>query len=170
MTSVERTVDLSKVNGLLWRYRPCLERFEFLLEMQLTVTASGRQDWQRQMADLFEECADRLNSIDLERELLLGDLTLRELAADVPEPWDAILLEQQVELEAATNRIGSLRQRNATAIESSAEGVTKLIEALLSAGGVEQRATTGATYGQNGRTNGGANKNSNGALLFDGLA
>jgi hypothetical protein len=170
MTTAERTVDLSHLNGLLWRYRPCLERFEFLLELQLMVTASGRQDWQRHMADLFDETADRLNSIDLEREVLLGGLTLRELADDVPEPWDAILAEQQVELEAITSRIGALRQRNATAIEESAAGVTKLIEALLAEGGAKRRATTGTTYGQDGRTKQSSVKNTNSAVLFDGLA
>ena len=51
----DRTVDLGQLNQLLWQYRPLLERFEFLLEVQLMVTASGRQDWQRHMADLFQE-------------------------------------------------------------------------------------------------------------------
>jgi len=168
----DRTVDLGQLNGLLWRYRPCLDRFEFLLEVQLMVTASGRQDWQKHMADLFEETADTLNALDLEREVILGSgpsggtLTLGELAADAPEPWGDILTEQQAELEAAAARIGSLRQRNTTAIAEGAAGLNQLIDTLLHSSGQRQDRAAGPSYGQDGQLR----QSSSSAVLFDGRA
>ncbi|MEM7272277.1 MAG: hypothetical protein AAF547_04275 [Actinomycetota bacterium] len=160
------SVDLNRLNGLLWRYRPYLERFEFLLEVQLMVTSSGRQDWQRQMADLFEETADVLNGLDMEREVLLGDtLTLADLAADAPEPWGEILAEQQAELAAAASRVNTLRERNTKALADGAAGITNLIDALVDAAGQFQ-TQAGPSYGQDGRIK----HDSTAAVLFDGRA
>lgn len=157
-------VDFNQLNGLLWRYRPCLERFEFLLEVQLMVLESGRREWQGQMADLFEEVADTLNSLDLEREVILGDsVNLSELAARAPEPWPEILAEQQAELEAATSRIASLRQRNTKAITEGAEGINKLIDALVEASG-QLQGKAGPSYGQDGRLE----HDTVSAMIFDG--
>lgn len=157
-------VDCNQLNGLLWRYRPALERFEFLLEMQLMIMASGRQEWQGQMADLFEETAQVLNTLDLEREVLLGDsVNLTALIATASDPWPEILAEQQAELEAATSRITTLRQRNTQAITEGAAGLNKLIDALLEASG-QLQGKAGPSYGQDGRIeHDGAS-----AMLFDG--
>lgn len=163
----DRTVDLGQLNGLLWRYRPCLERFEFLLEVQLMVTASGRQDWQRHMADFFEETADALNTLDLEREVILGPgITLGDLAADAPDPWGEILTEQQVELEATVARVGNLRQRNTTAIAEGAAGLNQLIDTLLETNGPSRSRSAGPSYGQDGRLQ----QTNSSAVLFDGRA
>ncbi|MEM7325637.1 MAG: flagellar export chaperone FlgN [Actinomycetota bacterium] len=160
------SVDLNRLNGLLWRYRPLLERFEFLLEVQMMVTASGRQDWQRQMADLFEETADQLNTLDMEREVMLGDsLTLADLAGDAPEPWDDILAEQQADLAATAARITGLRERNTQAMTEGSAGIGQLIDALVEASGQFQEQS-GPSYGQDGRLE----QRSTSAVLFDGRA
>lgn len=158
------SVDFNQLNGLLWRYRPYLDRFEFLLEVQLMVSASGRQSWQRQMADLFEETAAALNTLDLEREVILGDeASLSELIADAPEPWDEILAEQQAALEAATARVSNLRVRNNQAIAEGSAGLNQLIDALVEASG-QLQGKAGPSYGQDGRIQQGSAT----ALLFDG--
>ena len=143
---------------------PYLDRFEFLLEVQLMVSASGRQSWQRQMADLFEETAAALNTLDLEREVLLGDsLNLTELIAAAPEPWDVILTEQQAAFEASTARIHNLRLRNNQAIAEGTAGLDRLIDALVEANG-QLRGGSGPSYGQDGRLQHGSTS----AMLFDG--
>lgn len=158
------SVDYNQLNGLLWRYRPFLDRFEFLLEVQMMVTASGRQDWQHHMADLFDETAHALNELDLEREVIVGDASsLIDLATQAGDPWADILAEQQAELEAATARITALRLRNTQAIEQGAAGLQQLIEALAEANGKPQDKT-GPSYGQDGRLRQGTGT----ALLFDG--
>ena len=167
----DRTVDLGQLNQLLWRYRPLLERFEFLLEVQLMVTASGRQDWQRHMADLVAETADAINALDLQREVILGQgptrpISLRELAADAPDPWGDILTEQQAELEAAVGRVGELRQRNTSALAEGSAGIDQLIDALLESSGQFQSRGAGPAYGQDGRLQQGSST----AVLFDGRA
>ncbi len=167
----DRTIDLGQLNQLLWRYRPCLERFEFLLEVQLMVTATARQDWQRHMADLFQETADALNTLDLEREVLLGDgptgpLSLRELAEDAPDPWGEILNEQAAELEAAVARVSNLRQRNTAALNEGAAGLNQLIDALLASSTKFQGKGAGPAYGQDGKLT----QASSNAKIFDGRA
>ncbi len=155
------STDYKRLNGLLWRYRPVLERFEFLLELQLTVTASGRQDWQRHMSELFEEVADAVAALDLEREVLVPrGLPLGELAANAPDPWSAILAEQHSVMDATIGRIGELRVRNTQSMMEGSAGVAQAIETLLAQAG---RATPDGdpTYGRpNGRAGG--------AVLFDG--
>ncbi len=158
------TIDFNRLNGLLWRYRPYLDRFEFLLEIQLMVSASGRQDWQLQMAELFDETATALSQLDLEREVLLaGAPGLRELAAEAEDPWAEILLEQQAVLEATVARISGLRQRNSQALAEGAAGLDQLIEALAEANGQVQDES-GPSYGQDGQLQQGVGS----AVLFDG--
>ncbi len=162
--TVHGTVDYNRLNGLLWRYRPYLDRFEFLLEVQLMVSASGRQDWQLQMAELFDETASVLNELDLEREVLLaGAPGLGELAAKADEPWAEILLEQQAVLEATVVRISRLRQRNSQALAEGAAGLHHLIDALAEANGQIQDES-GPSYGQDGQLRPGTGS----AVLFDG--
>ncbi len=167
----DRTVDLGQLNQLLWRYRPLLERFEFLLEVQLMVTAAGHQDGQRHMADLFAETADALNTLDLQREVMLGNgptgpISLQELADDAPDPWGEILSEQQTELEAAVNRVTELRQRNTAALAEGSAGINQLIDALVESSGQFQAKGAGPAYGQDGRLQ----QSSSTAVLFDGRA
>lgn len=158
-------VDYNRLNGLLWRYRPLLDRFEFLLEVQLMVTASARQDWQHQMANLFEETAAALSTLDLEREVLLrGGVSLAQLAADAPEPWTQMLTEQQAMLESTIARIGGLRERNLLAIDEGAAGINKVIDALIEANGQQPVEAVGPSYGQDGRIR----HESGNAVLFDG--
>ena len=160
------SVDLNRLNGLLWRYRPLLERFEFLLEVQMMVTASGRQDWQRQMSDLFEETADLLNTLDMEREVMLGgSLSLADLAGDAPDPWGEILAEQQADLVATTTRISALRERNTQAMTEGAAGIGQLMDALVEASG-QFEEQSGPSYGQDGKFQ----QRSASAVLFDGRA
>jgi hypothetical protein len=167
----DRVVDLGQLNQLLWRYRPLLDRFEFLLEVQLMVTGSGRQDWQRHMADLFQEAADALNTLDLQREMVLppgptGPITLRELAGDAPDPWGEILTEQRVELDAAARRVAELRRRNSAALAESSSGIGRVIDTLLESSGHLQGRSPGPSYGQDGRIEQGSSS----AVLFDGRA
>lgn len=157
-------VDYNRLNGLLWRYRPLLDRFEFLLEVQLMVTASARQDWQHQMANLFEEVAAGLASLDLEREVLLrGAPPLSQIATDAPDPWNQMLTEQQAALESTTARVRGLRERNHVAITEGSAGINKLIDALVEASGQPADAS-GPSYGQDGRLR----QQGGSAVLFDG--
>lgn len=165
MTAVA-SLDYQKLNGLLWRYRPLLDRFEFLLEVQLMVAASGRQGWQHHMAELFAETADAINALDLEREMLLGGAaSLADLADRAPEPWDGILAEQQAVMAALAVRVGDLRRRNEVAISEGLTGLDNLMDALVAAT-TGETANAGPSYGQDGRL-----RHSGGqAVLFDGRA
>lgn len=174
MSTLAADVDYNRVNNLLWRYRNCLDRFEFLLEMQLMVTASGRAEWQHHMADLLDDLAQRIGRLDLEREVLLGgELNLSALVAGAPELWAEILVEQQDALTASADRVGRLRQRNEQALETGAAGLRRLLETLAQAA-----AGTGPADGGSGHASG-ANTDSYGGngrlrppggspLLFDG--
>jgi hypothetical protein len=164
MSSLAADIDFNRLNSLLWRYRTVLDRFEFLLEMQLAVSASGRQEWQHHMADLLDDLAHTIGTLDLEREIVLGDgVTLTDLAANAPEMWSTILVEQQTHLTRATAHIGRLRQRNQHAIEAGAAGLARLVDAIAEASGMAA-GPSAESYGEDGRMRheGGS------ALLFDG--
>lgn len=166
LDSAAPAVDYNRLNNLLWRYRNCFDRFEFLLEMQMTVTASGRQDWQHHMADLLEDLALTIGRLDLERTVVLGDrTTLSELAAGAPEMWAAILTEQQANLAAAAAQVARLRQRNEQALTAGSAGVRSLLDAIAEASGAASGPNP-ESYGVDGRVRpqGGS------PLLFDGRA
>lgn len=163
MSTLAAEIDYNRLNNLLWRYRRSLDRFEFLLEVQLGVLASGRQDWQHHMADLLEELAETIGGLDLEREVMLGGVTLSDLASAGPELWADILSEQQAHLTASAANVSRLRQRNEQAIAAGAAGLHRLIGAIAEANGAPP-ATGPDSYGEDGRIRYGAN----GALLFDG--
>jgi hypothetical protein len=166
MTMLAAEIDFNRLNNLLWRYRACLDRFEFLLEMQLAVTASGRQDWQHHMADLLEELATTIGRLDLERAVIVGEqFNLTELAANAPELWSGVLTEQQAHLATATAQISRLRQRNDQAITAGSAGLRQLIDAIAEASGAPHGGAP-ESYGGDGRM-----KPQGGSpLLFDGRA
>lgn len=162
--STDVTVDYNHLNGLLWRYRPYLDRIEFLLEIQLMVGASGRIDWQRHLADLLDQQARAVATLDLEREALLGPgRTIADVATTAPEPWSEILEEQQREMEALTVRVGRLRQRNLQALEQGLAGLTKLIDEVVGGG-----STPLGGYDQAGRLTAATGATADAAVLFDG--
>lgn len=168
MTTLAAEIDYNRLNNLLWRYRRCLDRFEFLLEVQLGVLASGRQDWQHHMADLLGELADTIGRLDLEREILLGGTTLSAIARSSPEMWADILAEQQGHLTTRAAAISRLRQRNEQAIAAGAAGLSRLVEAIAEANG-GSAGSGPESYGEDGRLRPTAS-GASGALLFDGRA
>ncbi len=181
MSTLAADVDYNRLNNLLWRYRTSLDRFEFLLEMQLMVTASGRQEWQHHMADLLDDLAQRIGRLDLEREVLLGgELNLSALVAAAPEMWAEILTEQQAGLTTAAERVGRLRQRNEQALAAGAAGLRRLLETLAqAAAGTGDAAAAGHGAAGHGQGAAGASTDSYGGdgrvrppggspLLFDG--
>ncbi len=164
MSSVGPDFDYNRLNQLLWRYRPWIDRFEFLLEMQLMVSGSGRQDWLHHLADLLDDVSRAIGGLDLERDILLGaGLTLSDLATTAPDPWPEILTEQQAHLAAATSRVHRLRVRNQQALETGAEGISRLLGSIAEATGQLSKAG-GDSYDDTGRVH----QEGGSALLFDG--
>jgi hypothetical protein len=166
MTALVAEVDFHRLNKLLWNYRGCFERFEFLLEVQLMVSSSGRQDWLAQLADLLDDVATTIGTLDLEREVLLGSrATLSVLASGAPEPWPAILVEQQAHFASAMARVQRLRSRNEHALEAGVAGIRRMVDAIAEAAGQAQN-DIGDSYDGEGRLRHG----SSATLLFDGRA
>ena len=160
------TVDYQRLNSLLWRYRQLLDRFEFLLEIQLLVASSGQRQWQHHMAELFIETADAISELDLERETLFGsDLVLTDHVASAPEPWDEILADQAATLAALSGRVTDLRQRNEVALAEGLAGLQSLVDALVASTGVT-RPGAGPSYGEDGRIR----QQSGPSILFNGTA
>ncbi len=152
--------NMSRLGTLLWNYRHALDRLEFCLEAQVRFMTDNDDRWGSHVADLIDEVADRIGILDLERSLLLGDepMRLNELVGTMPEPWPAILVEHEYELQAAVDRIQRLVARHQLALEEHQAGLDRLSELLA------PTATT-RTYDRLGRTQGSADRN---AILFDG--
>ena len=166
MSTVAQDVDYQRLNALLWRYRPLLDRFEFLLEMQLMVAGTGRTDWLHHVTDLLDQLAVELNGLDLEREVVLGaGPTISALGEGAPPPWDGILTEQLAHFASITARIDRLRRRNLQALESGSAGLSKLFDGLAEAAG-HSLTDNGDSYDGEGRRRTGGS----GSVLFDGRA
>jgi hypothetical protein len=164
MITVAQDADYQRVNNLLWRYRPCLDRFEFLLEMQLMVSASGRTDWLHHVTDLLDELAETMNELDLEREVVLGtSSTISDLVDGAPEPWPTILTEQLAHFGATTTRINRLRRRNQQMMETATTGLSRLFEAIAEAAGHNVASHEDSYDGEGRLRSSGAS-----SLLFDG--
>lgn len=165
MSSPTIELEYHRLNDLLWRYRPCLDRFEFLLEVQLMVASTGRTEWLHHVADLLDEVAQTINTLDLEREVVIGSgRTLRELAEAAPEPWSDILLDQHGHLAAAVARTSRLRDRNRRVIEVNGDGLERLLANIAEATG--QGSATTDSYDGDGRVR----HDSPSTILFDGRA
>jgi hypothetical protein len=166
MTALASDIDYHRLNKLLWEYRACFERFEFLLEVQLMVASSARQDWQHQLADLLDEVARAIGGLDLEREVLLGsEVMLSDLAAEAPEPWPEILNEQYAHFAATVARTQRLRKRNEAALQAGMAGIRRLVDTIVEAAGQAQN-DIGDSYDGEGKLRHGHGA----ALLFDGRA
>jgi len=156
-------INYGPINKMLWDYRQTLERFGFLLEMQFLVLREARQDWQHHMANLLEEMAVTIGTLDLERELLLGQTSLADLVDEAPEPWSEILAEQYTALRSATTSLAELRERNEHVAAAGSAGITQLLDALV------HRDTTDA-YDETGKKANERSQRHNVAALFDGRA
>lgn len=166
MSTVAQDLDYQRLNSLLWRYRPLLDRFEFLLEMQLMVASTARTDWLHHVTDLLDALAIELNSLDLEREVVLGGgPTITSLAETAPDPWQTILTEQVAHFTSATARIDRLRRRNLQMVQSSTAGLNQLFQSLAESAGHTVTDGGDSYDGEGRRRSQGA-----GSLLFDGRA
>jgi len=155
-------LNYGRLNNLLWNYRNWFDRFEFLLEMQLMVTSTGRQDWQHHMAELLDEVADAIGTLDLERAILLDDgSSLSQLAAEAPEVWADILTEQQAALSATASRVGALKARCEQTIDSGLAGVAQFLDEVVGRS-VEDGYDNGGQRPQAGTHRNGS------SILFDG--
>lgn len=152
--------DLSRLGKLLWNYRHALDRLEFCLETQVRLMNDGDDRWGSHVADLIEDVADRIGLLDLERSVLLGDepRPLSGLAPTLPEPWPAIVVEHEYELQAAVDRIQRLVAHHQLALEEHRASLDRLSDLIVP-------ATTSRTYDRLGRTQNTSDRN---AVLFDG--
>ncbi|MFV0259295.1 MAG: hypothetical protein ACK5PP_12705 [Acidimicrobiales bacterium] len=124
--------DYLRLNDLLWRYRRAVDRYVFLLEVQLMVVEVGRADWLPPVTDLFDELADRLTQVEREWRTVLGPsvCSLAALAAAATEPWPGIIIEHRDRLQDALREANDLRQRNRQAISAITAGLGRLFDAV----------------------------------------
>ncbi len=151
--------NLARLGSLLWEYRAAFDRLHFLLETQLLLIGSGRDDQLHHLVDLLDEANARIHRLDLEREILIdvgpdgARPHLSQLADRVEAPWDEILREHQRAMEALVARTDDLVRRNGALIRRVRSELPDL-ETLLSVGtaapaGTGRAATS--TYGRSGR-------------------
>ncbi len=152
--------DLSRLGKLLWNYRHALDRLEFCLETQVRFMNDGDDRWGSHVADLIEDVADRIDMLDLERNLLMGDdpEPLGELAATLPDPWPPIVIEHESELQAAVDRIQRLVAHHQLALEEHRASLDRLSALIVP-------TKTPRTYDKLGRAQATSDRH---AVLFDG--
>ncbi|WP_062305316.1 flagellar export chaperone FlgN [Demequina subtropica] len=144
-------MSFDELSAVLWRERELLETLLFKLEAEELIIASGRSRWLGRAAREVELVLDQIRAADLGRAAeadaaarsigLDGDISLRDLAASAPAPWDEMLTAHHTALAALAAQIATLGESNRELLAVSLQATR---EALV---GIE--ATVG-TYDQKG--------------------
>ena len=111
-------MSLSEVSDILWRERDLLELLVFKLEEEQLILDSRRLRWLAHANREVEMVRDEIGRVELLRsvevealtaELEIGsDVSLRQLAAAVDEPWRSILVDHRRALVTSTREIRML--------------------------------------------------------------
>jgi hypothetical protein len=147
-------MSLTEVSSILWRERELLDLLLFKLEEEQLLLAAGRSRWLGHATREVEMVLEELRRAELGRAVeveaiavslgLAPDVSLRELAAKAPAPWDDILREHRNAFLAATQEISALAQANKELISN---GFRAARETLMSLGEPEV-----ATYDPSGQS------------------
>lgn len=130
------------VSETLWLQREALEELLFkLVEEQLVVSGAATR-WLARADDEVRRAAERvqdgeiMRSVHVEqltRELHLdADVSLADLAAACPEPWDAMLGEHRVALRDLTLEIQAVTKENRRLLDAGAQAVRQTLDAITS--------------------------------------
>jgi flagellar FlgN protein len=113
-------MSLSEVSNILWRERRRVELLVFKLEEEQLLRASGRTRWLSDATREIETILHELNRVELERALAVAGVTsalglddtlsLRDLAALAPAPWDGILGDHRRALLALVAEVHALTE------------------------------------------------------------
>jgi hypothetical protein len=138
MTTTPRYSDLSNT---LWQERQLLEMLVFKLEEEQLLLASGRNRWLGHATREVEAVLERLKRHELERAIQAdaagahlrldrGGVTLRELAAKSPPPWDQLLSSHHDALSGLVREVNALARSNRDLLASGQHAMTEAIDRL----------------------------------------
>ena len=123
-------MSLSEVSDILWRERDLLELLVFKLEEEQLVVDARRLRWLAHASREVEMVRDEIREVELLRsvevasltaELEIGpDVSLRQLAAAVDEPWRSIFVDHRQALLAGTREIRKLAEAGRGALKAGA--------------------------------------------------
>ncbi len=136
--------QLGEVSNILWRERQLLELLTFKLEEEQLVLASGRTRWLTHATREVETVLGEIKRVELDRAVHVEALSralgltetpsLRQLADEVPAPWDRIFEEHRNALIEAAHDIDAVAKSNRDLL---ARGQTATREALAALGEIE---------------------------------
>lgn len=144
---------LGTIAGLLWRERDCLQQLLFRLTEQQHLITAGEIRWLH-LADADVRAAgDASREAELIRAAetdlfarqfgLPVDISLRELSALVPEPWDVVLADHAAVMRALALEIESVVAANTRMLKAGQQAVRESIERL--SGAQQQYTPRGAS-------------------------
>ena len=123
-------MSLSEVSDILWRERDLLELLVFKLEEEQLVVDARRLRWLAHASREVEMVREEIREIELLRSVEVAslasgleigsDVSLRQLAAAVDEPWRSILVDHRRALLASTREIRKLAEAGLGALEAGA--------------------------------------------------
>jgi len=154
---------LDKLSEVLWHERTLLELLLFKLEEEQLLLTSGRTRWLAHATREVESVLAQIREAELARAVeasaactLLGladGVSLSELAAAAPAPWDELLLQHRQGFAALTAEISQLADGNRELLAMSHRATQETLASLHDV----------HTYDDTGRSSGG----DAGALLVD---
>jgi hypothetical protein len=123
-------MSLSEVSDILWRERDLLELLVFKLEEEQLVVDARRLRWLAHASREVEMVREEIREVELLRSVEVAslasgleigsDVSLRQLAAAVDEPWRSILVDHRRALLASTREIRKLAEAGLGALEAGA--------------------------------------------------
>ena len=123
-------MSLSEVSDILWRERDLLELLVFKLEEEQLVVDARRLRWLAHASREVEMVRDEIREVELLRSVEVAslasgleigsDVSLRQLAAAVDEPWRSILVDHRRALLASTREIRKLAEAGLGGLEAGA--------------------------------------------------
>ena len=139
---------MREVSDSLWRERQLLELLQFKLEQERLLLEAGRTQWLAHATREVDMVLEQLQRADLERAAAVesarrslglgGEVTLRQLAAVAPEPWDGILRRHRDALNAITAEIASLVERTEGLLARGYAATRDALEGAVAAGSAEE--------------------------------
>lgn len=150
---------LEQLSEVLWRERHLLELLLFKLEEEQLVLSSGRTRWLGHATREVETVLDEIRAAELGRAVeadqaatLLGldpGVSLAELAAHAPSPWDELLRAHRDAFATLTAEISSLADGNrellAVSHRAAQETLMSLQDTVQTYDGLGQRAHVAVT-------------------------
>ena len=136
-------MELTELSNLLWRQRQLLDLLQFKLDEECLLLETGREHWLAHASREVELVLDEISRVEMARALELASVapqfglgaqpTLADLAAAVPQPWDALFHDHRAALKRAVHEVQRAAARARPLLQQGRERTVAALRTLVEA-------------------------------------